>query len=147
MVCVYGVHQIKVVPGNDAMIDKGGEFRRRRHWDAQIENAVDSRELDLAIQWQSDRAVDVAMYHLCEDRIGHLFNKDVSIDLLYFDCKITGRCSPGSTLKKKKANHPISLGMHTELIGGLTYANTQGLGPTVSQPELYPLSADESWQH
>jgi hypothetical protein len=50
-------------------------------------------------------------------------------------------------LKKKKANHPISLGMDTELIGGLTHAKTQELGPTMPQAGLYPLSVDESWQH
>src|SRR5262247_1982446 len=55
--------------------------------------------------------------------------------------------SPGSTLKKKKGQISDQCGAHHHLIGGLTHAKTQGLGPTVSQSGLFLLSAAQPWQH
>jgi hypothetical protein len=57
------------------------------------------------------------------------------------------RCSPGSTLKKKKGQPSDECGAHHHSIGGLANAKTPGLGPTVPQPGLFPLSADESRQY
>jgi hypothetical protein len=54
--------------------------------------------------------------------------------------------SPGSTLKKKKGQTSDQCGAHHHSIGGLTHAKTSGLGPTVSQPGLFSLSADQPWQ-
>jgi hypothetical protein len=56
------------------------------------------------------------------------------------------RCSPGSTLKKKKGQTSDQCGSHHHAMGGLAYAKTPGLGPTVPQPGLFPLSADQPWQ-
>jgi hypothetical protein len=55
-------------------------------------------------------------------------------------------CSPGSTLKKKKGQTSDQCGSHHHTMGGLAYAKTQGLGPTVPQPGLFPLSADAPGQ-
>src|SRR5262245_3139550 len=55
------------------------------------------------------------------------------------------RYSPGSTLKKKKGQISDQCGAHHHLIGGLTHAKTQGLGPTVSQSGLFLLSAAQPW--
>jgi hypothetical protein len=54
--------------------------------------------------------------------------------------------SPGSTLKKKKGQTSDQCGAHHHSIGGLVHAKTSGLGPTVSQPRLFSLSADQPWQ-
>src|SRR5262245_54721922 len=54
--------------------------------------------------------------------------------------------SPGSTLKKKKGQTSDQCGAHYHSIGGLVHAKTSGLGPTVSQPGLFSLSADQPWQ-
>ena len=40
-------------------------------------------------------------------------------------------CSPGSALKKKKGQTSDQCGSHHHTMGGLVYAKTQGLGPTV----------------
>jgi hypothetical protein len=56
------------------------------------------------------------------------------------------RYSPGSTLKKKKGQTSDQCGAHYHSIGGLVHAKTSGLGPTVSQPGLCSLSADQPWQ-
>src|SRR5215470_2476187 len=57
------------------------------------------------------------------------------------------RCSPVSTLKKKKGQTSDQFGSHHHAMGGLAYAKTPGLGPTVPQPGLFPLSADQPGQH
>src|SRR5262252_8685427 len=57
------------------------------------------------------------------------------------------RCSPVSTLKKKKGQTSDQFGSHHHAMGGLAYAKTPGLGPTVPQPGLFPLSADQLGQH
>src|SRR5215813_10219631 len=57
------------------------------------------------------------------------------------------RYSPGSTLKKKKGQTSDQCGSHHHAMGGLAYAKTPGLEPTVPQPGLFPLSADQPGQH
>jgi MmgE/PrpD N-terminal domain len=57
------------------------------------------------------------------------------------------RCSPDSTLKKKKGQTSDQCGSAHHAIGGLAYAKTPGLGPPVCQSGLFPFSADQSWQH
>ena len=56
-------------------------------------------------------------------------------------------CSPGSTLKKKKGQTSDQCGSHNHTMGGLAYAKTPGLGPTVPQPGLFRLSTDEPRQY
>src|SRR4029453_8224019 len=64
------------------------------------------------------------------------------IRLQHFSPTVSSWCSPGSTLKKKKGRTSDQCGAHHHTMGGLAYAKTQGLGPTVPQPGLFLLSAD-----
>ena len=51
-------------------------------------------------------------------------------------------CSPGNTLKKKKSQTSDQYGWQHTPIGGLTHAQTQGLGAALPQCGLFALSAD-----
>src|SRR5215217_6385540 len=56
------------------------------------------------------------------------------------------RCSPDNTLKKKKSQTSDQYGWQNTTIGGLTHAQTQGLGSALPQCGLCSLSADERRQ-
>jgi hypothetical protein len=59
-------------------------------------------------------------------------NARIQIDLLVETSpSLRPRCSPGSTLKKKKGQTSDQCGSHHHTMGGLAYAKTPGLGPTV----------------
>jgi hypothetical protein len=71
----------------------------------------------------------------------------VELRKLCFVYVIHHGCSSGSTLKKKKGQTSDPCGSHHHTMGGLAYAKTPGLGPTVPQSGLFPLSADAPRQH
>jgi hypothetical protein len=67
-------------------------------------------------------------------------------DHLHFSASLQERCSPGNTLKKEKSQTSDQYGWQNTTIGGLTHAQTQGLGSALPQCGLFSLSADEPRQ-
>src|SRR5262245_2623012 len=92
-------------------------------------------------------ASSVSSWSSCGKEWTKRYKCDTSFSTLLFSRTTPTGCSSGSTLKKKKGQTSDQCGSHHYTMGGLAYAKTPGLGPTVPQSGLFPLSADAPRQH